>query len=240
MSSAGQQDGTGRARLSLPGLSCPARSFRGPAGGRRVRVHACAHVCTPVCTGDWGSHCRDQAPDRYAGPHEVAPAPGEAVPSQVTPEAAGRRALRSGWHRWSPCPSPGEGGGGRAGEGASRPPQSCGDPSGWKSVRELDGVCVASGPWGASSPRLWHASGGPGAGLVMCRSPAERSQPGAPTTPRAPTGMAGRPVVGTWGSAPRGDASAVFCPPGAATSRSPLPGAGRGPHPLVRQHHHDH
>lgn len=55
MSSAGQQDGTGRARLSLPGLSCPARSFRGPAGGRRVRVHACAHVCTPVCTGDWGS-----------------------------------------------------------------------------------------------------------------------------------------------------------------------------------------
>lgn len=175
-----------------------------------MRVPMYAHLCARGI----GAHCRDQAPDRYAGPHEVAPAPGEAVPSQVTPEAAGRRALRSGWHRWSPCPSPGEGGGGRAGEGASRPPQSCGDPSGWKSVRELDGVCVASGPWGASSPRLWHASGGPGAGLVMCRSPAERSQPGAPTTPWAPTGMAGRPAVETWGSAPRGDASAVFCPPG--------------------------
>lgn len=189
----------------------------------------CVPMYAHLCAWGIGAHCRDQAPDRYAGPHEVAPAPGEAVPSQVTPEAAGRRALRSGWHRWSPCPSPGEGGGGRAGEGASRPPQSCGDPSGWKSVRELDGVCVASGPWGASSPRLWHASGGPGAGLVL-----------APTTPRAPTGMAGRPAVGTWGSAPRGDASAVFCPPGAATSRSPLLGAGRGPRPLVRQRHHDH
>lgn len=96
------------------------------------------------------------------------------------------------------------------------------------------------GFWSVGSFISQHASGGPGAGLVMCRSPAERSQPGAPTTPRAPTGMAGRPAVGTWGSAPRGDASAVFCPPGAATSRSPLPGAGRGPHPLVRQHHHDH
>lgn len=145
-----------------------------------MRVPMYAHLCARGT----GARCRDQAPDRYAGPHEVAPAPGEAVPSQVTPEAAGRRALRSGWHRWSPRPSPGEGGGGRAGEGASRPPQSCGDPSGRKSVRELDGVCVASGPWGASSPRLWHASGGPGAGLVMCRSPAERSQPGAPTSPR--------------------------------------------------------
>lgn len=239
MSSAGQQDGTGRARLSLPGLSCPARSFRGPAGGRRVRVHACAHVCTPVCTGDWGSL-------QGSGPRQVRRASrGGASPRGSRAESGHPGSSRETGAEvrlasLEPLPLPGRGGRRESRRrGITAAPVLRGPL--WPEVCPRAGRSLC-GFWSVGSfiPRLWHASGGPGAGLVMCRSPAERSQPGAPTTPWAPTGMAGRPAVGTWGSAPRGDASAVFCPPGAATSRSPLPGAGRGPHPLVRQRHHDH